>query len=200
MELALGCRRSEVLGLEWDAVDLRAGQERLRVGQGLHRVKGRGLLVLSPKSPRSDRTLGLPRRLAALLRKRQADQQTEQLMAAEEWQNSRPDGTQRLVFTTMKGTPLEPGHFTNAVKAALRAAGVGHLRGHDLRHSASSILQALGLPPMATMEGLGHASPDVTMGIYGHSLSASRRQAAELMDGYLDQVERSVEGGGPARS
>jgi len=44
------------------------------------------------------------------------------------------------------------------------------------------------------MEVLGHAIPDVTMGIYGHLLSASRRQAAELMDGYLDQLE------GPAGS
>lgn len=81
MELALGCRRSEILGLPWDAVDLRPGQERLRVRQGLHRVKGRGLLVLTPKSPRGDRTLALPKRLAALLRQRQADQQTEQLAA-----------------------------------------------------------------------------------------------------------------------
>jgi integrase len=194
MELALGCRRSEILGLEWDAVDLRPGQERLRVRQGLHRVKGRGLLVLTPKSARGDRTLALPKRLAELLRRRQADQQMEQLAAGERWQNSRPNGTQRLVFTTLKGTPLEPGHFTNAIKAALRAAGAGHLRGHDLRHSASSILQALGLPPMATIEVLGHASPDVTMGIYGHLLSASRRQAAELMDSYLDQLEQPFDG------
>jgi integrase len=52
MELALGCRRSEILGLPWDAVDLRPGQERLRVRQGLHHVKGRGLPVLTPKSQR----------------------------------------------------------------------------------------------------------------------------------------------------
>jgi integrase len=52
---------------------------------------------------------------------------------------------------------------------------------------------------MATMEVLGHASPDVTMGIYGHLLSASRRQAAELMDGYLDQLEERPEGADPAR-
>jgi len=194
MELALGCRRSEILGLEWDAVDLRPGQERLRIRQGLHRVKAKGLLVLLPKSRHGNRTLALPRRLAALLRQRQADQLTEQLLAGERWQNSQPDGTQRLVFTTTRGTPYEPSHFTNAVKAALRTAGVGHLRGHDLRHSASSILQALGLPPLATMEVLGHASPDVTMGIYGHLLSASRRQAAELMDGYLDQLEQQPGG------
>ena len=89
-------------------------------------------------------------------------------------------------------------HFTNAIKSALRTAGVGHLRGHDLRHSASSILQALGLPPLAAMEVLGHASPDVTMGIYGHLLSASRRQAADLMDGYLDQLEGPAGGASPA--
>jgi integrase len=200
MELALGCRRSEILGLEWDALDLRPGHERLRVRQGLHRVKGQGLLILTPKSQRGDRTLALPRRLATLLRQRQDDQVTEQLLAGEHWQNTRPDGRQRLVFTTTRGTPCEPSHFTNAIKAALRAAGVGHLRGHDLRHSASSILQALGLPPLAAMEVLGHASPDVTMGIYGHLLSASRRQAAELMDDYLDQLEGVPGAARPASS
>jgi len=135
MELALGCRRSEILGLEWDAVDLRPGQERLRIRQGLHRVKAKGLLVLMPKSRHGDRTLALPRRLAALLRQRQADQLTEQLLAGERWQNSQPDGTQRLVFTTTRGTPYEPSHFTNAVKQRvlqsldmLRAAALGELK------------------------------------------------------------------------
>jgi hypothetical protein len=51
---------------------------------------------------------------------------------------------------------------------------------------------------MATMEVLGHASPDVTMGIYGHLLSTSRRQAAELMDSYLDQLEERVDRAAPA--
>jgi hypothetical protein len=44
------------------------------VRKGLHRVKGQGLLVLTPKSQRGDRTLALPKRLAALQRQRQADQ------------------------------------------------------------------------------------------------------------------------------
>jgi integrase len=192
MELALGCRRSEVLGLEWEAVDLRPGHERIHIRQGLHRVRGRGLLMLEPKSERGNRTLALPQRLVALLRARQEAQNDEQLHAAEHWSNTRPDGTERLVFTTLKGTPIEPGHFTNHLKAALRSAGLGHLRGHDLRHSASSILQARGLPPLAAMEVLGHASPDVTMGIYGHMFSSSRRQAAELMDRYLDEVSEDA--------
>jgi integrase len=189
MELALGCRRSEVLGLEWAAVDLRPGQERIHIRQGLHRVKGHGIVVLGPKSLRGNRTLALPRRVAALLRQRQEDQAREQVLACERWQNTRPDGTERLVFTTTRGTSIEPSRYSNSLKASLREAGIGHLRGHDLRHSASSILQALGLPPQATMDLLGHASPAVTMGIYGHLLSSSRRQAAVLMDQYLDEVE-----------
>lgn len=184
MELALGCRRSEVLGLTWDAVNLEPGEERVHIRQGLHRVKGRGILVLEPKSLRGNRTLALPRRLVVLLRERQDAQIGEQVQAAEHWQDT------GLVFTSLKGTALEPSHFTHAVKDALRAAGLGHFRGHDLRHSAASILQALGLPPQATMGVLGHASPDVTMGIYGHLLGTSRRQAAQLMDEYLDQVDK----------
>ncbi len=147
-------------------------------------------MILQPKSERGNRTLALPQHLAALLRPRQDEQIFEQVRAGQRWANTRADGTQRLVFTTLRGTPPEPAHFTNAVKDALRRAVLGHLRGHDLRHSASSILQARGLPPLAAMGVLGHASPDVTMGIYGHLLSASRRQAAELMDAYLSEAEQ----------
>lgn len=181
MELALGCRRSEVLGLTWDAVNLEPGQERVHIRQGLHRVKGRGILVLEPKSERGNRTLALPRRLVALLRQRRDERLREQLAAAQHWQAS------GLVFTTIRGTPLEPSHFTHAVKDMLRAAGLARLRGHDLRHSAASILQALGLPPQATMGVLGHASPDVTMGtcVDGNYFA---RTASRL--GHQHQVKR----------
>ena len=88
-----------------------------------------------------------------------------------------------LPFILSRSTPGQA-----VLMRTLRTAGVGHLRGHDLRHSASSILQALGLPPLATMEVLGHASPDVTMGIYGHLLSASRRQATRFIPPFPPRI------------
>jgi integrase len=63
--LLLGLRRSEVLGLRWEDVDLCAGV--LRVRQGLHRLDGR-LQLLEPKTRRSRRSVPLPRLCADALR------------------------------------------------------------------------------------------------------------------------------------
>jgi integrase len=193
MELALGLRRSEVLGLHWEDVDLQPGSEQLRVRKGLHKVNGQGFMLLEPKSERSKRTLALPKRLVALLERRRRDQLDERRCAGPRWQEW------GLVFTSADpphgrrpatvGGPINPADFGRSLKARLVEAGVGEFRGHDLRHWAASILQALGLPPQAAMDALGHASPQVTMGIYGHLLDASRRQAAALMDGFLDELD-----------
>jgi integrase len=70
MELAWGVRRSEVLGLHWDDLDLRPGRAQLRVRQGLHKINGQGFVLLEPKSERGKPTLALPRHLVVLLERR----------------------------------------------------------------------------------------------------------------------------------
>lgn len=184
LELALGLRRSEVLGLTWPAIDLAAGQ--LHVRQGLHQRAGMGIFLTEPKSKRSNRVLGLPRRVTEALRARWEQRLRDEALAAERWRDD-----QGYVFCGPFGGLPSPDSYSDALKAALRKAGLHDIRGHDLRHSASSILQAMGLPPLAAMGVLGHSSPQMTMGIYGHMLDASRLQAATLMDQYLDEVSSS---------
>jgi hypothetical protein len=41
---------------------------------------------------------------------------------------------------------------------------------------------------------LGHASPDMTLGVYGHLLDAERRRAAEIMEAYMDELDGAAEG------
>lgn len=57
--LALGLRQGEALGLLWDAVDLEAGT--LTVRRALQRHKGKGLVLVEPKSKAGRRTIKLPR-------------------------------------------------------------------------------------------------------------------------------------------
>src|SRR3954447_25184483 len=59
--LALGLRQGEALGLMWDVVDLDAGT--LTVRRALQRQKGKGLVLVEPKSRAGRRTVGLPDQL-----------------------------------------------------------------------------------------------------------------------------------------
>jgi|tagenome__1003787_1003787.scaffolds.fasta_scaffold20920142_3 integrase len=96
--LLLGLRRSEVTGLRWRDVDLDSGT--LTVRQTLHRTS-EGLKFLPPKTQRSRRTVPLPPAAADALN-RHRDAQRAERVAHGGW----PDAG--LVFTTPRGTPVEP--------------------------------------------------------------------------------------------
>jgi integrase len=53
-------------------------------------------------------------------------------------------------------------------KKVLADAGLPHMRFHDLRHSAATILLAMGIHPKVVQELLGHSSFLITMNLYGH--------------------------------
>ncbi len=50
----------------------------------------------------------------------------------------------------------------------LADAGLPHMRFHDLRHSAATILLAMGIHPKVVPELLGHSSFLITMNLCGH--------------------------------
>ena len=111
----LGLRRGELVGLAWDAIDLDA--RTLTVKQSLQRVGGR-LQLLPLKTKQSARTIALPERAIAALRRQRARQAEERLAAGPEWKGN-ADG---LVFTSKIGTPLEPHNLSaRHFKAMLKA-------------------------------------------------------------------------------
>ena len=64
--LYTGLRRSELLALRWSEVDLVRGS--LSVVAGLHRLPGRGLMLLPTKTARSRRKVSITQEVVDLLR------------------------------------------------------------------------------------------------------------------------------------
>ena len=192
LELMCGLRRAEVLGLQWkhlQDLDARPGdprrRPRLHVRQERLWVKGRGLVVQEPKTKRSRRTLFLPE---VLVRKLLHWRQLQELDPIAPGQLVARGG-QGYVLTNPDGTLPAPNTFTRNVKDCLMRAGLPpEMRGHDLRHSFSSILQAEGMPASGAMAALGHSSLSMTMGTYTHTTDPLRSMAAQIFD---DLVERA---------
>jgi integrase len=65
------------------------------------------------------------------------------------------------------------------------AAGLGTLRFHDLRHTAVSLLLALGVPPHVVREIAGHSDIKVTMMVYAHGNIAEKAAALTQLGGAL---------------
>lgn len=173
--VALGLRKGELLALRWQDVDLDAGV--LRVRATVQRLgKGVGLVTGAPKTARSRRTLPLPRVLIDALREHKAAQDLER----EEMPGWNGYG---LVFTTSKGTMIEPRNLNRFLDEAIARAGLRRIRFHDLRHTCASLLLAQGVSPRVVMEVLGHSQMSMTTDLYGHVMPSALRSAADALDG-----------------
>ena len=175
----LGLRRSEVLGLRWEDVDLEAGT--LQVRRGLHRIEGR-LQVMETKTARSRRTIPLPGPVLASLRAHLLAQEREHADLGERWPES------GFVFTTPIGTPIDPDNCGKVVRAAMKSAGVRVVRLHDLRHGCVSVLLGLGVPPRTVMEIAGHTALEMTMNVYGHVTLDDKREALERLGELFEEA------------
>ena len=176
--ISLGLRQGEVLGLAWRDVDL--DQRVLAVRQTLQYRPGEGFHLVPPKTARSRRIVPLPDAVVEALKLRREQQETDRLAAgAEFWEDW------GLVFTTRFGTPLSPRNDYRDFQRLVGSAGLRHVRLHDLRHTAASLMLAQGVNPRVVMEILGHSQISVTMNTYSHVTSASSREAVARVEGLL---------------
>lgn len=163
-----GMRRGELLGLEWDDIDLAEGTavvQRARVAVGY---------VVSSGTPKSGegRLVDLDERTIATLRFWRKRQREERLAAGSEWVDS------PSVFTDEFGRPLHPHAVFGYFERAARDSGLPLLNFHGLRHSHATVLLQAGVPVRVVAERLGHADPAMTLRVYQHVVPGMQRQAA----------------------
>lgn len=170
--LALGMRRGEALGLRWEDLDLAEGT--MHLAMQLQRVAG-ALHYDETKTDDSTRVVALPRPCVRALRRHRAQQASDRLAAGERWTDS------GLVFTTRKGTPIEPRNVNRTFDTLVARAGVKRIRFHDLRHSCATLLFAQGVDLQTIRDLLGHSSIGVTSSIYVDVLREVQRDAVDRL-------------------
>jgi integrase len=175
--LALGLRQGEALGLLWDAVDLDAGT--LTVRRALQRQKGKGLVLVEPKSRAGRRTIKLPAPLRDALRTHRTRQAEQRMTVANVWED------RGFVFCQPNGRPIDARRDWLDWKALLKAAEVRDARVHDARHTAATLLLQQGVPARVVMEVLGHSQISLTLGTYSHVVPELAEEAAQRMEDAL---------------
>lgn len=175
ISLLLGLRPGEAAGLTWAAVDLDGETPTLKVQASLRRTPT-GMVLVAPKTPTSRRTLALPEAAVEALRAAEDRQRADRDTAGEQWANDLD-----LVFTTEVGTPLDPSNVRRSVSNVAKAADLGHIHPHLLRHAAASLLSAAGVALEDVSDILGHRSVSVTAEIYRHPISPVRDRHLKAM-------------------
>jgi integrase len=173
--IATGCRQGELLGLQWDAVDLEAGTLTVRHTLTRHNDEWS---FSPPKTDQSRRIVPLTATAKAALRRQRTRNLEAQLAAGERWAGDRYS----LVFPSTLGTPLDSRNVTSHLQRLLARHELPRQRFHDLRHLTATLLLAEGVDLFTVKEILGHSQISLTANTYGHLTRKVAEDAAARLD------------------
>jgi integrase len=176
LAIASGMREAELLGLRWSDLDFEHSS--LSVRQQAMRVKGRWLFT-EPKTSKGRRVISLPPFAVEALRQHRVRHAEERLGMGKAWEDH------DLVFPNHAGRPVEKQNLLRRhFWPLLERAGLPHIRFHDLRHTAATLLLSEGVHPKVVQERLGHSTINTTMDVYSHVMPTLQKEAA----GHLERL------------
>lgn len=167
-----GLRRSEICGLIWEDIDFEHNTLNVR-----HTKTKFGSLIIDAEQVKSDasrRTIDLMESTIPYLRSLKKTQEQHGLISGKVciW----PDGSE-----------VDPDYITRKSSYLMKKTGLEHIRLHDLRHTAASLL-AVRVTPKQLQRFMGHENISVTMDIYTHLFDKDRKATSDVMDDILKKT------------
>ena len=178
-----GLRRSEAIGLKWDAVDFE--QNTLTICHTVVQcnIDGKRELIAADTTKTKSSMRTLP--LVPFVKERLLIHQKEQV------ENRRLCGrcyiTDYLEYICVNeiGDLIKPSYVTEQFPKLLDKYEMRRIRYHDLRHSCASLLLKNGVQMKEIQDWLGHSDFSTTANTYAHLDYASKLTSADAMLGGL---------------
>lgn len=178
-----GLRRSEALGLKWDAIDFERDTITIKHIVTNAKIDGKCEIVCADRAKTKSSLRSLP--LVSNIREKLLvlrEQQKENRRVCGNCYSKKYDG---YVFVDAMGNIFNPRRVTANFSKLLEQNGLRHIRFHDLRHSCASLLLANDVPLKQIQEWLGHSDIGTTANIYSHLDYKSKITSANVMDNIL---------------
>lgn len=153
-----GVRLGELLALTKRDFDFE--KRSMTINKSYQRIDKQDLIT-EPKTPKSNRTIQLPKFLCEELQ-----DYFRQIYGADE--------TSRIF-------PVTKHYLRHEMIRGCQETGVKEIRLHDLRHSHVSLLIDMGFSALAIADRMGHETIDITYR-YAHLFPSKQRQMADQLD------------------
>lgn len=170
-----GFRRSELVGLKWDAIDFK--NKMITIKHKVLHVNNKFYLSDTLKTTASHRTLPLLPEIESLLIERKEEIEKNKELFKKSYNHKFDE----YVFVDDIGDLINPDIISNRFRTLLRKNHLKHIRFHDLRHSCASLLVASKVPMKNIQEWLGHSNFNTTADVYSHLDYSSKYESANAL-------------------
>lgn len=171
-----GLRRSEVLGLEWSAIDLDA--QTMTIRKTVSKVT-KEVVAERTKTKSSYRILPIPAPCAEFFRALKHQQLLDRVAMGPEYD------VNDWVCKQKNGNPFHGDYINHKFPALLKKYGLEKVTFHELRHTFASLMIVNGIDLKRVSELMGHSSIKVTADIYGHLCMEEKRETMDTFAAIL---------------
>lgn len=175
-----GLRRGEALGLKWSDIDL--SNKTLSVNRTLTRGINNRMIIQTPKTDSSIRTLDLDDTTISILKEWKVAQQKEMTVINLNEDLFVFDGTVNGYPANVPMLDTKPDKWNIKI---CKKAGIRHINIHGFRHTNASLLFDAGVSMQDVKDRLGHSSIRTTMDIYTHIMKSRRRATTKKLVEYM---------------
>ncbi len=155
--ITTGIRRGECAGLRWKDID--EENKTVTISRNVTYASGHGVVVGTPKTESSLRTIPLMDSTFALLLQHKKQMQSQHPCTILK---------EAYLFPGVASVfePRDPNSITRRLKRFMKQHSLPDLSPHDLRHSCATLLLANGADTKSVQEILGHADASTTLNFY----------------------------------
>lgn len=193
MALFLGCRRGELIALQWRDIDFEKKTVSITKSTG---CVNRQIITKEPKNKTSIREIAIPDVIIRMLKAWQREQKQEAFKLGSSWEGKlkASEYDDNYLFIQWNGTQMHPSTPYHVFRKIISRYNAALPEGeeplpliplHGLRHTSATLLISQNVDVRTVSSRLGHAQTSTTMNIYAHSLKKMDERAADTLENLL---------------
>lgn len=190
MAIYTGCRRGELIALEWSDLDFTRNVVSIR--KSTNTIKGK-LYTKIPKTAKSFRRITVPGFIMELAKQYRCEQLEYKLSLGDQWKGD------NYIFITWNGQQMRPETPYKAFhriidrynKTVPEQDQLPRITLHGLRHTNATLLISENMDVKTVSARLGHSQTSTTMNIYAHELAKLDQTASDVLENRLHHARKN---------
>lgn len=173
-----GMRKGEALALNWSDIDLNQGT--LNINKSITRTVDNKMIIGSPKTNKSTRTIDLDAGTVKVLQHWKTAQKRMLLFLG-----FNAGGPEQLVFTSDHNTLLSTSKPNKYLQHVIKKYNLKYIKVHGFRHTFASLAFESGATIKQVQEQLGHSDVQTTLQIYSHVSKYAKKDTVDKFANYI---------------